>query len=1368
MEQAEGQGAPVVSIAGRYRVESELGQGGMAVVYQVVDTSTGQRRALKRLLKIDDPRKLQRSTELFEREFHTLSQLAHPRVVSVLDYGVDEGSPYYTMELLDGGDLQQRAPVDWRVACKLARDVCSALSVLHSRRMVYRDLSPRNVRCTSDGQAKLIDFGAMAPMGPSKQVVGTAAFCAPELVHLQSVDARTDLYSLGSTLYFTLVGRRAYPARDFRQLRDMWRSAPRRPSDLVPGIPAALDKLVMDLIQLDPSLRPASAAEVMERLSAIAELPVDEQVLVSQAYLTTPTLVGRDRELARVRRKMLRALRGRGGALMIAGMPGAGRSRLLDACVLEAKLAGAVVVRADASDAQSGDYGVLRALTVQLLEALPDAAIEAALPRLPILGHAIPELIERFTHVTLETYDDPALARPHIQTALREWLLELSRKRPLTLAVDDVHRIDEPSAAVLALLAYEAGERPLLVAVTEDSSAGTTKPALKLMAETAAHLTLEPLGAEDTERLLRSVFGDVPHLQLVAHRIHALAEGNPSNVMRLAQYLVDKRVVRYESGAWTLPQRIDAGDLASSMGQALLARIDALSPGARELAQALALCPEQRVRFEECVLLSAHRQSSRLLLELDELLIADVVRVAGERYEIGQVWVPALRADCSDARVLHLRIADMFAARGNESFRVAQHLLRGGDEARGLDLLVSHAEQSQVQTDKSPEAFTALIASLPFDWYATYEEGLRLCERTRRPGKHAYALLSRLAGLVAIGGIEDITHPLGLVNQLYRDSGLDIYAGLDSNMDPGARLKRTFELAQQRYEQAPEHDKVLDPLTAIRQLARAQIQAIGTIAPGHDHHFFARLPSLEPYVPLSPALGVVGQLVLGLSHRLAGRLEQARVVYDKLLERVAQPDRGGLDESHHRYLSFGVALGLGMVEAAMGLDKALERAVTIESDPLSRINAMLIRMLYHLWQGQADQAEHCMRQVELLRTQNGPRQWFEGAHLLGEITAHAAAGDLTRVKQTLDEIAAMASQWLGWVSIHHYARGEYHRIRGDQQSALKHLEIALNLTGAGRHQIWADAAAAKLKTLNDQGAHEQACSEGERFLAEAQAAGLGYASLGLRMPLAIAQARLGDHAAANANAEAVIAFYEGLGSTGLILGLAYETRARVASIAHDRPAFETYAAKCAGQFASAANRALMARYATLIHEAKHAMAEISQSVADAADLEFQKTQTAMASQITMMLRACHTPAERAARILELLVQQSGVQEGFLYGVTGQTPTIAARRAQGELSPKIDALAREYLFAEINEQDVTKSGDDLHTSSDGGGDWVGERGERYRPVLLCHPTGDSFAIVGLALLVIEPDSVFVYPAQLAVELSRFAFDSGDISVLMAPA
>ncbi len=180
-------------IDARYRVAGTLGKGGMAVVYEVFDTATGQRRALKRLTPPDAPEKRMDAVAFFEREFFTLAQLRHPRIVSVYDYGVDAVGPFYTMELLDGGDLQRRAPVPWREACGFGRDVCSALALVHSRRMVYRDLSPRNVRCTSDGLAKLIDFGAMGPVGPAKELIGTIPCSAREALDLRSLDGRTDL-----------------------------------------------------------------------------------------------------------------------------------------------------------------------------------------------------------------------------------------------------------------------------------------------------------------------------------------------------------------------------------------------------------------------------------------------------------------------------------------------------------------------------------------------------------------------------------------------------------------------------------------------------------------------------------------------------------------------------------------------------------------------------------------------------------------------------------------------------------------------------------------------------------------------------------------------------------------------------------------------------------------------------------------------------------------------------------------------------------------------------------------------------------------------------------------------------------------------
>src|SRR5215472_8546355 len=150
-------------IAGRYRVVAHLGRGGMGAVYRVVDQTTGGSLALKciALPAGASARRAAAARLSFRREFHTLVQLRHPRIVEVYDYGVDNGEPFYTMELLEGGDLSahKRAPIP--TACALLRDVVSALAFLHSRRLVHRDVTPANVRCTRNDHAKLIDFGVL-------------------------------------------------------------------------------------------------------------------------------------------------------------------------------------------------------------------------------------------------------------------------------------------------------------------------------------------------------------------------------------------------------------------------------------------------------------------------------------------------------------------------------------------------------------------------------------------------------------------------------------------------------------------------------------------------------------------------------------------------------------------------------------------------------------------------------------------------------------------------------------------------------------------------------------------------------------------------------------------------------------------------------------------------------------------------------------------------------------------------------------------------------------------------------------------------------------------------------------------------------
>jgi serine/threonine-protein kinase len=328
---AEAAGDHPSVIGGRYRVQEVLGRGGAAVVYRVSDAVSGAEIALKRLLASGDDKLVKQTAGLFEQEFHTLTQLSHPRVIEVYDYRVDEVGPYYTMELLEGSDLRALSPLPWRDACRLLFDICSSLALIHSRRLVHRDITPRNIRTTRDGHAKLIDFGSMMPMAASTLIVGTPPFLAPEALFCSMLDARSDLFSLGASLYYSLTGRSPYPARTLADLPELWTSTLAPPSSWNDEVPQALDNLVMSLLSFEPAMRPASAFEVMQRLQGIAGIEQAEPVSVARAYLSTPVLVGREESLSAIRRETERALGGHGRGLLIQGESGLGRSRLLDA-----------------------------------------------------------------------------------------------------------------------------------------------------------------------------------------------------------------------------------------------------------------------------------------------------------------------------------------------------------------------------------------------------------------------------------------------------------------------------------------------------------------------------------------------------------------------------------------------------------------------------------------------------------------------------------------------------------------------------------------------------------------------------------------------------------------------------------------------------------------------------------------------------------------------------------------------------------------------------------------------------------------------------------------------------------------------------
>jgi hypothetical protein len=1347
----------------RYTVNGTLGRGGMAIVYDATENASGRRLALKRLQHAADPQKQQRYAELFEREYQLLSQLQHPRIVEVYDYGIDTLGAYYTMELIGGGDLQERSPLAWRTACVVAQDVCSALSLLHSRRLVHRDVSPRNVRCTEQGHAKLIDFGAMAPLGSSKLIVGTPPCCAPESVHLQPLDGRTDLFALGATLYYMLVGRHAYAARDFSLLNIAWQAGFARPSELIAELPPALDALVVDLLCLEPDGRPANAAEVMQRLAAISGEAQAEQLQVAQAYLSMPTLVGREAPLQYVRRKLRRIVRSRnrGRTIVIQGEGGVGRSRFLDACVLDGALLGVACARADADDA-SRDYGVLRALAKQLKTVMPVATTHSARAGIAVLAQVLPELVDVTQSSPPPAPNQARASRPQFQAAVYDWLTALCLRAPVILAVDDLHCIDEPSAAMLSLLAHDGVKGLCLLTSAETGAAWVSQPAQKLLLESATRVSLENLTRDESEALLKSLFGDVPNTGLLAHHLHELANGNPRDLLQLAQHMVDRQIVRYEAGAWTLPQRVDEADLPNSIARALHVRVETLSQSARELACTFALAPDLGFVFGECLLLTDKLEVSGLRLVLDELLSAEVARSVDERFGLAKpMWAAPLLhfATPELEQALHARLARVLETRGSD-FRAGQQWLRAGEYARALDVLVKHASASQEETARSPENFLRYARALPADWLDTFERALQLCDELQRPPRDAFMLRARLAGIVPAFAVSDNRHVDRLLARLKHDSGLEDWERTDPSLPPMTRIERAIQQATQRHAATPERERVLDPAAALPFLSRAVSAATNRVVVGLEIAYLRSLPVLAPFAAISPGLGVLSTLIAGLDARYSGRTQQARAIYQGVLERTALPDRAGLDASYVDAMRLGVMNGLGVIEACMGLESSLSWAEQIAAHPAFLLNAVQTRMLHHLFQGDVRTADLCKKQVERLRLQT--LQLYESSHVVWEIGAHAIAEDLTRLRHALEQIAPLAQRHEAWKVVQHYARAEHHRIRRDPVQALATIEAALELARPGEHLLWANVASTHVRVLFDLGRFPEALAAAEAYVADAQRNELSHVVEPLWMALSICQAQAG-RPEAERSADAVLERLSGMGIQGLYLGMAHETRARVAQLLGDAAAFARHAELCREIYTRHKNPALLAKYKRLKQEADRAGKD-PDSVLEPLSSTPDSFASYTGMRIVHALAYCKGVDQRARLALTILSRQVNASAGYMFTLGPDGPECIATVGDRVLPPSMEPKVIAFLSSYTQEAPTTSTDSQL-AAGIASTVWSDDHGQDYRPVLLSHSQGGSMFLMGVALLAVAKNQVFQAPADVATAISRFWADSGDTSLLL---
>src|SRR6478752_2780113 len=251
-------------LGGRYRLDAQIGQGGMSTVYRAFDVVLEREVAVK--LMHSDIAADKEQIERFRREARSVAQLSHPHIVTVIDRGEDAGQQFIVFEFIDGENLKQLigrvGPLPVRRAVELALEIADALAFAHDHDLVHRDVKPQNVLLTPDGDAKVTDFGIARSLDvehgvtQTGTVLGTSNYLSPEQASGQPVTPATDVYSLGVVLYELLTGEVPFPGENFVAVAMKHLNEP--PPDLLerrPDLPLRLVYAIDRALAKDPAQR---------------------------------------------------------------------------------------------------------------------------------------------------------------------------------------------------------------------------------------------------------------------------------------------------------------------------------------------------------------------------------------------------------------------------------------------------------------------------------------------------------------------------------------------------------------------------------------------------------------------------------------------------------------------------------------------------------------------------------------------------------------------------------------------------------------------------------------------------------------------------------------------------------------------------------------------------------------------------------------------------------------------------------------------------------------------------------------------------------------------------------------------------------
>jgi len=563
-------------IANRYEVIDKLGQGGMGAVYRVYDRLEKTEVALKQVAKSisgtmqSTPSMVGRKKSAIIQEFSLLASLRHPNIISVLDYGLADETPFFTMELVNKPQdfieiVQTQTPAQ---QIELIIQILQALRYLHRRGVLHRDLKPDNVIIFDDDRLKVLDFGLGIKSQLAEGRVGTMAYMSPESIRNNMTAPQSDLYAVGVMAYEMITGKVPFDPRDLRSIL----VKPANMSQLgnhpaTPVIKKLLNKL--------PIERYANADDCIRAFQQAMGIPhTVESINVRESYLQANTFIGRDQEFALLSNELDQILDGNTSFYLIGGESGVGKSRLLNEIRIQALVSGVTVLRGQAVEGGGFPFQLWRNIVRHLVLMVDLTDTQAS-----ILADIVPDislLIQRpITKV-------PQLIGKAHQDRLVLTIVDLLHhaNQPIMLLLEDLQWADE-SLAVLKqlLLVREQFQQLMIVGTYRDDETPHLSDELTDM----KIIQLNRLDRAAMQELTQSMIGQLGTNDQVIELIQKETEGNLFFLVETVRALAEETGGLEQIGMTTLPDGIFTGNM-QALTRRRLSKVDARYTAIQNLA----------------------------------------------------------------------------------------------------------------------------------------------------------------------------------------------------------------------------------------------------------------------------------------------------------------------------------------------------------------------------------------------------------------------------------------------------------------------------------------------------------------------------------------------------------------------------------------------------------------------------------------------------------------------------------------------------------------------------------------------------------------------------------------------------------------